>query len=111
MLKNKIILSIIIFSFLFSLTSFLKNETRIIEKEISSLSSNINNLEKKIYESKIEYYYLTSPANLDKEIKIFGTDYIPISKSNIYLSFDEFLKEQKKMSKIEGPIIEKEKKK
>tara|TARA_Y100001958_G_C20909140_1_gene328008 strand:+ start:96 stop:428 length:333 start_codon:yes stop_codon:yes gene_type:complete len=110
MLKSKILLSVIIFSFLFSLTSFLKNETRIIEKKINSINSNINNLQKKIYETKIEYYYLSSPANLDKEIKLFGSDYIPISKSNIYSNLDEFMNEQKKISKIEEKYIEKEKK-
>ena len=71
MLKSKIVLSVVIFLFLFSLTSFLKNETRIIEKNINSIRLNINNLQKKIYEAKIEYNYLSSPANLDKEIKLF----------------------------------------
>ena len=111
MLKSKIVLSVIIFLFLFSLTSFLKNETRIIEKNINSIKLNINNLQKKIYEAKIEYHYLSSPANLEKKIKLLGTDYIPISKSNIYQNLDEFLVEQKKMSKIEERYIEKEKKK
>ena len=111
MLKSKIVLSVIIFLFLFSLTSFLKNETRIIEKNINSIRLNINNFQKKIYEAKIEYNYLSSPANLDKEIKLLGTDYIPISKSNIYQNLDEFLVEQKKISKIEERYIEKEKKK
>ncbi len=109
MLKSKIVLSVIIFLFLFSSTSFLKNETRIIEKNINFIKLNINNLQKKIYEAKIEYHYLSSPANLDKEIKLFGTDYIPISKSNIYQNLDEFLVEQKKISKIEERYVEKEK--
>ena len=107
--KNKIVLSIIIFLFLFSFTSFLKNETRIIEKNIYSINSNIFNLQKKIYETKIEYHYLSSPANLDKEIKLLGTDYIPISKSKIYQNLDEFLIEQKKISKTEERYVEKEK--
>ena len=111
MLKSKIVLSVIIFLFLFSLTSFLKNETRIIEKNINTIKLNINNFQKKIYETKIEYHYLSSPANLEKEIKLLGIDYIPISKSNIYQNLDEFLVEQKKMSKIEERYIEKEKKK
>ena len=109
MLKSKIVLFFIIFLFLFSSTSFLKNETRIIEKNINFIKLNINNLQKKIYEAKIEYHYLSSPANLDKEIKLFGTDYIPISKSNIYQNLDEFLVEQKKISKIEERYVEKEK--
>ncbi len=109
MLKSKIVLSVIIFLFLFSSTSFLKNETRIIEKNINFIKLNINNLQKKIYEAKIEYHYLSSPANLDKEIKLFGTDYIPISKSNIYQNLDEFLVEQKKISKTEERYVEKEK--
>ena len=95
MLKSKIVLSVIIFLFLFSLTSFLKNETRIIEKNINSIRLNINNLQKKIYEAKIEYNYLSSPANLEKEIKLLGIDYIPISKSNIYQNLDEFLLNKK----------------
>ena len=111
MIKSKIVLSVIIFLFLFSLTSFLKNETRIIEKNINTIKLNINNFQKKIYETKIEYHYLSSPENLDKEIKLLGTDYIPISKSNIYQNLDEFLIDQKKMSKIEERYIEKEKKK
>ena len=109
MLKSKIVYSLIIFLFLFSSTSFLKNETRIIEKNINFIKLNINNLQKKIYEAKIEYHYLSSPANLDKEIKLLGTDYIPISKSKIYQNLDEFLIEQKKISKTEERYVEKKK--
>ena len=53
MLKSKIVLSVIIFLFLFSLTSFLKNETRIIEKNINSIRLNINNLQKKFTKLKL----------------------------------------------------------
>ncbi|MAJ85806.1 MAG: hypothetical protein CL687_02395 [Candidatus Pelagibacter sp.] len=107
MLKSKIILSIFIFITLFTLTSVLKNQTRIIEKEIFQLKTKINDLEEKIYETKIEYNYLSSPANLDIKIKKFDVDYFPLSKSNIFLDLNTFIKEQKKITKLEKNIDEK----
>ena len=46
MFKSKTILSIVIFTTLLILTSFVKNQTRLIEKNISKLTEKTNKLEK-----------------------------------------------------------------
>ena len=56
MFKSKTILSIVIFTSLLILTSFVKNQTRLIEKNISKLTENTNKLEKILHESQIEFF-------------------------------------------------------
>ena len=80
-------------------TSLIKNKTRIIEKKLINLSEKINLKEKDINESQLDFYFLTSPAEIEKNIKILGhNDYVPIKNSNIFLSFSTFTNIQKKIS-------------
>ena len=60
----------------------------------------IFSLEKELYESQLDFYYLTSPKILQEKISFLTNDnyqYMGISK--IYLDYNNFLLEQKKMSK------------
>ena len=99
MFKSKIIISTVIFLFFLIITSIIKNKTRIIEKKINNLNKQIISKERDINESQLDFYFLTSPAELEKKINILGLDnYSPIENSKIFLSFNIFTNLQKKIS-------------
>ena len=111
MVRPKIIIPIIIFLFLLIIISIIKNETRIIEKKLSKLNKQIILKEKDFNESELDFYFLTSPAEIEKRVKILGnTNYNPINNSNIFLNLSNFTDTQKKIS-ILNKYNEKETKK
>ena len=111
MVRSKIIIPIIIFLFLLIITSIIKNETRIIEKKLSKLNKQIILKEKDFNESELDFYFLTSPAEIEKRVKILGNiNYNPINNSNIFLNLSNFTDTQKKIS-ILNKYNEKETKK
>ena len=65
--KTKLIITMIIFSILLSITSFIKTQTRIVEKKIITLQTKIMNLETDLHETQLDFDYLTSPYNLSKK--------------------------------------------
>ena len=91
MFKTKIITSTIIFLILLISTSIIKNKTRIIEKKSFKLNKKITIKKQDINESQLDFYFLTSPAEIEKKVKILGqNNYSPIKKSNIFLSLSTF---------------------
>ena len=91
MFKTKIIISTIIFLILLIVTSIIKNKTRIIEKKSFKLNNKITIKKQDINESQLDFYFLTSPAEIEKKVKILGqNNYSPIKKSNIFLSLSTF---------------------
>ena len=91
MFRYKMIFSIIIFSFLLIGTSFIKNQTREIEKKIFRLNKIIHNQEKNLSELQLDFSYLSSPSII--EMKINNLDYnqyLPIEYSKIFLSISSF---------------------
>ena len=97
--NSRLTLSIAIFSFLLFFTSIIKNKTRVIEKNIMSYENKIFNLEKELYESQLDFYYLTSPKLLQEKLSFLTTDeYQSVGISNIYLDYDNFVFDQKKLS-------------
>ena len=91
MFKIKILLSIIIFSFLLFGTSIIKNKTREIEKKIINLN-NKNNLKiKDLFESQVDFSYLTSPSMIETFISQTDDQYIPMQFSKIFLNMKDFL--------------------
>tara|TARA_Y100000389_G_scaffold121047_1_gene118427 strand:+ start:284 stop:622 length:339 start_codon:yes stop_codon:yes gene_type:complete len=99
MFRSKIIMPIIFFLFFLTITSIIKNETRIIEKKLSKLNKKIILKEKDINESELDFYFLTSPAEIEKKVKILdNTNYNTIKNSNIFLSLSDFTNIQKKIS-------------
>jgi cell division protein FtsL len=99
MLRLKIIISTIIFLILLIITSIIKNQTRIIEKKLFKLNEKITLKEKDINESQLDFYFLTSPAEIEEKIKILGqNNYSPIENSKIFLSLSNFTEMQKKIS-------------
>ena len=98
--KKKIILLLVYVSFFIAIP-IIKNETRLIEKKIQNHKAQIILLEKNLSESYLEFQYLSSPEVLEKKVsKNIDINYNNLNISQIYLNFDKFIKEQKKITKI-----------
>ena len=103
MFKLKIVIPTIIFLILLIITSIIKNQTRTIEKKLLKISKNIALQEKDINESQLDFYFLTSPAEVEKKIKILGiNNYSPVENSKIFLSLSNFADIKKKLSKTKN---------
>tara|TARA_B110000444_G_C18735280_1_gene545298 strand:+ start:530 stop:868 length:339 start_codon:yes stop_codon:yes gene_type:complete len=99
MFKLKIIIPTIIFLILLIITSIIKNQTRIIEKKLYKLNKIITLKEKDINESQLDYYFLSSPAEIEKKIKLLGLNsYSSIDHSRIFLNLSNFISIQKKIT-------------
>jgi len=99
MFKIKLIILICIFSILLSVTSLIKNQTRIMEKSIYKIDIKIANIERDLHETELDYSYLSSPNNLSKKIKDLAfIDYMPMDFSRIYLNYRDFMDSQKKIT-------------
>mgnify|MGYP003684621259 CR=1 FL=1 len=111
MVRSKIIIPTIIFLFFLIIISIIKNETRIIEKKLSKLNKQIILKEKDINESQLDFYFLTSPAEVEKKINILEqVIYMPIENSKIYLNISNFIDIKKKLSVINNQNEKKTKK-
>ena len=97
MYKIKILFSIIIFTTLLVVTSFIKNQTRVIEKKIYNLGKIIYVKEKDYKESQLDFFYLTSPLIVEQKIKhLDKTQYVPMDNSKIFLDLEAFIGLKKK---------------
>ena len=91
MFRSKIIICITIFITFLVLTSAIKNKTRIIEKQIIHLNNKILLQKKDFNEAQLEFYYLTSPAEIEKKLSLIGfSNYQPIKYSNIFFKISDF---------------------
>ena len=112
MYKIKLIISLSIFSILLGTTSAIKNQTRIIEKNIYKIDRKIAVIKKDLHETELDYSYLSSPNNLSKKIrKLDVIDYVPMDFSKIYLSYKDFQDSQRKITILKMKNEEKTKKK
>ena len=99
MFKLRIVLSIITFSLLMIFTSFIKNQTREIEKKISKLNKEIFVKEKDLNESELDLSYLTSPTFIqNKIIHLDNKNYLIMEFSKIYLSLSDFTNVERKFA-------------
>ena len=97
MFRFKIITSILIFSILSIGTSYVKNQTRELEKKIYKLSNIIHNQEKNLSELQLDFSYLNSPSIIEMKIENLDyNEYLPIENSKIFLSISSFTDLQKK---------------
>ena len=97
--KIKLIISLCIFSILLGITSAIKNQTRIIEKNIYKIDRKITGIEKDLHETELDYSYLSSPNNLSEKIKDLAfIEYMPMDFSRIYLNYRDFTDSQKKIT-------------
>ena len=102
MSKLRLVISIGIFAILIGVTSAIKNQTRIIEKDISKINKRIAILKKDLNETQLDFFYLSSPNNLSKALKNLDlVDYAPIDFSRIYLSYNDFINFKNKISILE----------
>ena len=102
MFNTKFLISTVIFVFFLIITSIVKNKTRIIEKNISELNIKILDKNKNINESQLDFYYLTSPSEIEKRLNNLGIEnYQPISFSKIFLKISDFTKIQHKISNLQ----------
>ena len=97
--KLRLFISIGIFAILISITSAIKNQTRIIEKDIYKINKRIVILKKDLNETQLDFFYLSSPKNLSKNLQNLDlVDYAPMDFSRIYLSYDDFINFKNKIS-------------
>ena len=102
MFNKKICVSgLIFFLILLIFTSFIKNETRLLEKKIYNLNHKISKLRHELHDAKVEYSYLSSPKYLFNKLSEFSSEkYVPRSFSEIYLSLSDLLEHQYQKTKI-----------
>ncbi len=111
MFKSKIFISTVIFLIFLIITSIIKNQTRIIEKKLHKLNELTSLKEKDINESQLDFHFLSSPAEIEKKIKILDqNNYLPIENSKIFLSLSNYINIQKNISEINNLYEEKTKK-
>ncbi len=112
MFKTKLIISITVFVTFLVITSTVKNKTRIIEKKISNINIQLLDKQKDINQAQLDFYYLTSPAEIEKKLNLLGfNDYFPIKYSNIFLDVSDFTKINNKISNLKNLNEKKIKKK
>ncbi len=100
MVNKKILISVIVFSILMFCTSIIKNKTRIVEKKIDKHERKISNIKNEIFETQLDFHYLSSPEQISERISFLKSDkYLHMHFSNIYLGYESFLIEQNKFSK------------
>ena len=101
MFKMKFIIALSVFISLLVVTSTIKNKTRVIEKNISNLTTKIFIKTSDINEAQLDFEYLTSPAEIEKKISIIGFDnYQPIKYSRIFFDISDFIEIQNKISNL-----------
>ena len=101
MYKTKFIFTSAIFVIFLIITSSVKNKTRIIEKKISNLSLVTLYKKKDVYETQLEFYYLTSPYELERRLNLIDSNnYRPIEYSKIFFGIADYNKLNNKVSNL-----------
>ena len=101
MFKIKYVICTALFVFFLVITSFIKNESRLLEKKINNLNIEIASKEKDYNEAQLDFNYLSSPAEIEKKLTSIGlNDYQPISYSKIFLKISDFTSGQNKYSTL-----------
>jgi|TARA_B100000780_G_C20713448_1_gene283593 hypothetical protein len=98
--KKKLITIFIYLSFFIAIP-IVKNESRLIEKEIQNYESEIFILQKNLLEASLEFQYLSSPAVLSSKVnENLHQKYNSLNLSQIYLNIDDFISEQKNIQDL-----------
>ena len=101
MFRMKFIIVLFVFLSFLLVTSTIKNKTRVIEKNISNLSTKIFIKTKDINEAQLDFHYLTSPAEIEKKLNMIGIDnYQTIKYSRIFFNISDFTEIQNKISNL-----------
>ena len=103
MFKSKFLVSTVVFVIFLVTTSAIKNKTRIIEKKISILHTKILSKEKNINQAQLDFYYLTSPEEIEKRVNMIGFEnYKPISFSKIFFNISDLINIHNKISNLKN---------
>ena len=101
MFNSKLFFSLVVFTFFLIITSLVKNQSRIMEKQIKGLNINILAKEKNISEAELEFSYLSSPNEIEKKFKSRDLEkFEPIKNSNIFYDIHDFNIVEKKLSNL-----------
>ena len=101
MFNSKLFFSLVVFTFFLIITSLVKNQSRIMEKQIKGLNINILTKEKNISEAELEFSYLSSPNEIEKKFKNRDLEkFQPIKNSNIFYDIHDFNLVKKKLSNL-----------
>ena len=101
MFNSKFIFSLTVFVFFLIITSTIKNQSRILEKQIEGLNIYILLKEKDLSETELEFSYLSSPHKIEKKFNIRDLEkYKPIKHSNLFYDIYDFNKIEKKLSNL-----------
>ena len=101
MFKTKLITSLLVFFIFLIITSIIKNKTRLIEKQILNLKTKIFSKEKDLNETQLDFYYLTSPREIENKLNIIGfNNYQPIEHSKIFYTISDFIKMENKITNL-----------
>ena len=101
MFNLKLFFSLAVFTFFLIITSLVKNQSRIIEKQIKGLNINIIAKEKNISEAEMEFSYLSSPNKIEKKFNSGDLEkFEPIKYSNIFNDVHDFNTLEKKLSNL-----------
>lgn len=101
MFNSKLFFSLAVFTFFLIITSLVKNQSRIIEKQIKGLNINIIAKEKNISEAEMEFSYLSSPNEIEKKFNSGDLEkFEPIKYSNIFFDVNNFNTLEKKLSNL-----------
>ncbi len=99
MFKTKFIFSASVFIIFLIATSIVKNKSRVLEKQITNLNYKIVSKKQNVNEAQLDFYYLSSPAEIEKRLNIIGFDnYRPIDYSKIFFNISDFTKIKNKFS-------------
>ena len=103
MFNSKFIVSATIFITLLIVTSTIKNKTRILEKKITNLNIKILSKKKDVNESQLDFYYLSSPSEIEKRLDLTGfNNYHHIVHSKIFFKISDFTKIESKISTLKN---------
>ena len=101
MFNSKLFFSLAVFTFFLIITSLVKNQSRIIEKQIKGLNINIIAKEKNMSEDEMEFSYLSSPNEIEKKFNSGDLGkFEPIKHSNIFYGVHDFNTLEKKLSNL-----------
>ncbi len=101
MFNSKLFFSLAVFTFFLIITSLVKNQSRIIEKQIKGLNIKIIAKEKNISEAEMEFSYLSSPNEIEKKFNSGDLEkFEPIKYSNIFYDAGDFNTLEKKLSNL-----------
>ena len=101
MFNSKLSFSLAVFTIFLIITSLIKNQSRIMEKQTNILNINIVAKEKNISEAEMEFSYLSSPNEIEKKINNKDLEkFEPVKHSNIFYNIHDFNILEKKLSNL-----------